>query len=83
MGEAPDRLGRGLLLAPLVFVAHCLEESAGFVSWFNGHVTRGITQDLFWTVNATGLVITCSSPWRIVPPGPASRARSWWRGSAS
>jgi hypothetical protein len=58
MGEAPDRLGRGLLLAPLVFVVHFLEESPGFVPWFNGHVTRGITQDLFWTVNATGLVIT-------------------------
>jgi hypothetical protein len=58
MGEAPDRLGRGLLLAPLVFVVHFLEESPGFVPWFNGHVTRGITQDLFWTVNATGLAIT-------------------------
>lgn len=53
-----DRLRRGLLLAPLVFVAHFLEESPGFVAWFNAHVTRGITADLFWTVNATGLVIT-------------------------
>lgn len=53
-----DRLRRGLLLAPLVFVAHFLEESPGFVAWFNAHVTRGITTDLFWTVNATGLVIT-------------------------
>lgn len=54
----PARLRRGVLLAPLVFVAHFLEESPGFVSWFNAHVARGITADLFWTVNATGLVIT-------------------------
>jgi uncharacterized protein with HXXEE motif len=56
--QAPDRLRRGLLFAPLVFVAHFLEESPGFVPWFNAHVARGITVDLFWTVNATALVIT-------------------------
>ncbi|HWN17373.1 MAG TPA: HXXEE domain-containing protein [Gemmatimonadales bacterium] len=53
-----SRLGRGLLLAPLIFVAHFLEESPGFVPWFNAHVSRGITQDLFWTVNLSGLLIT-------------------------
>lgn len=53
-----DRLSRGLLLAPFVFVAHFLEESPGFVPWFNAHVTQDITADLFWTVNATALVIT-------------------------
>jgi hypothetical protein len=41
-----------------VFVAHFLEESPGFVPWFNAHVTQGITADLFWTVNAVGLLIT-------------------------
>ena len=56
--QTPDRLGRGLLLAPLVFVAHFLEESPGFVPWFNAHVARGITTELFWTVNATALLIT-------------------------
>jgi hypothetical protein len=56
--QSPDRLSRGLLFAPLVFVAHFLEESPGFVPWFNAHVTRGITADLFWTVNATALLIT-------------------------
>ena len=56
--RSPDRLGRGLLLAPLVLVAHFLEESPGFVPWFNAHVARGITADLFWTVNATALLIT-------------------------
>jgi uncharacterized protein with HXXEE motif len=55
---AADRLRRGLLFAPLVFVAHFLEESPGFVPWFNAHVARGITADLFWTLNATALVIT-------------------------
>jgi hypothetical protein len=39
--QAADRLSRGLLFAPLVFVAHFLEESPGFVPWFNTHVTRG------------------------------------------
>ena len=56
--QSPDRLDRALLLAPVVFVAHVLEESPGFVPWFNAHVTRGITADLFWTVNATALLIT-------------------------
>ena len=46
------------MLAPLVFVAHVLEESPGFVPWVNAHVTRGITADVFWTVNATALLIT-------------------------
>jgi hypothetical protein len=58
MGQFSGRLGRGLLLAPFVFVAHFLEEGSGFVPWFNAHVTQGITQDLFWNVNITGLVIT-------------------------
>jgi hypothetical protein len=56
--QATDRLRRGLLLAPVMFVAHVLEESRGFVPWFNAHVARGITADLFWTVNGTALVIT-------------------------
>ena len=55
---SPDRLSQALLLAPVVFVAHVLEEGPDFVPWFNAHVTRGITADLFWTVNATALLIT-------------------------
>jgi hypothetical protein len=53
-----ERLRRGLLLAPIVFVAHWLEESPGFVAWLNAHVTPDITQGTFWNVNAAGLVIT-------------------------
>lgn len=49
---------RLLLLAPFIFVCHFLEESPGFVQWFNGHVARGITPALFWTVNLYGLAIT-------------------------
>ena len=56
--QSADRLRRGLLLAPLVLVAHFLEEGPRFVPWFNAHVAQGITADLFWTVNATALVIT-------------------------
>lgn len=47
-----------ILLAPIIFVCHFLEESPTFVSWFNAHVARGITQKLFWRVNLTALVIT-------------------------
>jgi hypothetical protein len=47
-----------LLAAPLVFVAHFLEEAPGFVAWFNAHVARGITMPLFWAVNYTALGIT-------------------------
>ena len=47
-----------LLAAPLIFVAHFLEEGPRFVPWFNAHVSRGITEPLFWNVNFTGLAIT-------------------------
>lgn len=47
-----------LLAAPLIFVAHVLEEAPGFVTWVNAHIDRDITQSLFWTVNFTGLGIT-------------------------
>lgn len=51
-------LSRALLLAPVIFIAHFLEESPGFVAWFNSHVSRGITSTLFWQVNISALVIT-------------------------
>lgn len=51
-------VSRALLLAPFIFIAHFLEESPGFVEWFNAHVTRGITSGLFWRVNISALVIT-------------------------
>lgn len=47
-----------LSLAPLIFVAHFVEEGSGFVTWFNAHVSRGITEPLFWSVNYTALAIT-------------------------
>lgn len=54
-------VSRALLLAPFVFVVHFLEESPGFVGWFNSHVARGITQSLFWGVNLTALFITLAA----------------------
>src|SRR5215210_6839119 len=51
-------VSRALLLAPFIFIGHFLEESPGFVEWFNAHVTRGITSTLFWKVNISALVIT-------------------------
>jgi hypothetical protein len=47
-----------VLLAPVVFAVHVLEESPGFVAWFNSLVPRGITQRLFLSVNASAFVIT-------------------------
>jgi len=44
--------------APLVFIAHVLEEAPGFVAWFNSHVSRGISPQSFWQVNVTALMIT-------------------------
>lgn len=55
---APTRLDRALLAAPLIFALHALEEAPTFVEWFNAHVQRSITSDTFWSVNATGLLIT-------------------------
>jgi hypothetical protein len=51
--------GRSIIIfAPIIFISHFLEESPGFVSWFNSHVRQGITPGLFWSVNITALVIT-------------------------
>jgi hypothetical protein len=60
-GREAARVSRALLLAPFVFVIHFLEESPGFVEWFNAHVARGITPALFWEVNITALVITLAA----------------------
>ena len=80
MAGHSDQLRRGLLLAPLVFVAHFLEESRGFVPWFNAHVTTGITQDSFWAVNTTGLLITVLlilGFWAIQSAGSALLVVAW------
>ena len=55
-----SKKGLGILiaLAPFIFTAHFLEESPGFVSWFNVHVQNGITSGLFWHVNISALIIT-------------------------
>jgi hypothetical protein len=57
-GRETNYASRLLLLAPVIFVSHFLEEAPGFVQWFNGHVPRGITPGLFWRVNISALVIT-------------------------
>lgn len=57
-GLKTDRFTLALLPAAFIFVLHFLEESPGFVAWFNAHVPRGITPGLFWSVNVSALVIT-------------------------
>lgn len=54
----PSSLGALILLAPLIFMGHVLEEAPGFVAWFNAHVPRGISQSLFWRINLAALAIT-------------------------
>ncbi len=56
--SATTQISRALLLAPPIFICHFLEESPGFVDWFNARVARGITPGLFWRVNITALIIT-------------------------
>lgn len=47
-----------LLLSPVIFVLHFIEESPGFVIWFNEHVTPDINDWMFWRVNIAALFIT-------------------------
>src|SRR5688500_9330640 len=49
-----------LLAAPVIFIAHFTEEGPDFVAWFNAHVSRGITEPLFRSVNYTALAITAA-----------------------
>lgn len=69
-----------LLLAPLLFAAHVAEEAPGFVTWVNSHIDRDITQDVFWTVNLTGLLITLAVvlfEWLSRSRGSALVALAW------
>jgi hypothetical protein len=52
-----------LLMAPIIFILHFLEEAPAFVSWFNGYADRDISSGLFWTVNLSGLFISLMVVW--------------------
>ena len=49
---------RIVLIAPVIFVAHVVEEAPGFVEWANSLVENDITQQLFIAVNTGGFVVT-------------------------
>lgn len=51
------RIRRVALLAPVIFAAHVAEEAPGFVEWFNRLVRPGISESLFFSVNATAFII--------------------------
>lgn len=53
-----NSLRRILLLAPIIFICHFLEEAPGFVAWFNARVASGIDFATFLQVNLSALVIT-------------------------
>ena len=49
---------RIVMISPLVFVVHVLEEAPEFVSWFNSLVEPDISQQSFVGVNITAFIIT-------------------------
>jgi hypothetical protein len=55
LDAAPSRV---ILLAPVIFILHVVEEFPGFVAWFNSLVRDGISQRLFLQVNVSAFVIT-------------------------
>lgn len=61
MKRPSPNIPRLVLIAPVIFVCHFLEESPWFVEWFNSHVSRGITSASFWRVNLTALIITLAA----------------------
>lgn len=80
MTPATSMLRVLVAFAPLVFIAHVLEEAPGFVAWFNSHVSRGITSQSFWQVNVTALVITVAVSllaWLDTSTGTALATVAW------
>lgn len=63
-----------LALAPLVLLAHVLEEAPRFVDWFNRHVEPDLTMGGFYAINALGLLLTA------LIALPAVRSRNYWLG---
>jgi len=53
--STPRRL---LALAPLVLLAHVVEEAPGFLDWFNRHAEPDLTMGGFLAINAFGLLVT-------------------------
>jgi len=76
-----NSISRMLLLAPLIFIGHFLEEAPRFVEWFNAHVGRGITAESFWRVNLSGLAITIivvGMEWLARSPLSLSMVSAWF-----
>lgn len=72
--------GRLLLPAPAILIVHFLEEGPRFVTWFNAHVSPGITVPLFWAVNGTALAITLgvvALEWLSASAASAALAVAW------
>jgi len=58
---------RIVLLAPVIFAAHVVEEAPGFVEWTNSLLEDDITQQLFIAVNAAAASSGCANPMAIEP----------------
>src|SRR5688572_33088457 len=84
-GDGGRLFGWPILFAPLIFIAHFLEEGTSFVVWFNAHVPNGITESLFWNVNVTALARSeerrvekeCRSRWWPSPTTQQTQARRY------
>jgi hypothetical protein len=50
--------GKIILLAPVLFAAHILEEAPGYVRWFNSVVAQGISEADFLPSNVVPFAIT-------------------------
>ena len=64
---------RLLSLAPLVFLAHVVEEAPGLIAWMNGRFELDLTMWYFVAMNAIGLLVT------VVVAAPSVRSRNYFR----
>jgi len=54
---------KAVLITPIIFILHVLEEFPSLVCWMNTLTDAGISQSFFITVNGFGLVITVFLSW--------------------
>ncbi len=63
---------RLLYLAPLVVLAHVVEEAPGLIAWMNRRFELDLTMSYFVAINAVGLLVT------VVVAVPSVRSRNYF-----
>ena len=66
------RRPRLLSLAPLVFLAHVVEEAPGLIAWMNRRFELDFTMSYFVAMSAIGLLVT------VVVTVPSVRSRNYF-----